>query len=101
MNFAAGADQDFQGRQRPVGLMGWLLMAPMLLWLFAFVVAPALILLVYSFCERDTLGQVVYQFNWSNYKRVFDPIYVKILLRSLWYAFLTTVLCVGIGYPVA
>ncbi|MBX7157924.1 MAG: ABC transporter permease [Verrucomicrobiae bacterium] len=101
MNFAAGADQDFQGRQRPAGLMGWLLMAPMLLWLLAFVVAPALILLVYSFCERDALGQVVYKFNWSNYTRVFNPIYVKILLRSLWYAFLTTVLCVGIGYPVA
>jgi spermidine/putrescine transport system permease protein len=32
---------------------------------------------------------------------VFDPIYLGILGRSVGYAALTTVLCVGIGYPVA
>ena len=46
--------------QRRPGLLGWLLMAPMLLWLVAFVVAPTVILLVYSFCQRDELGQIVY-----------------------------------------
>jgi spermidine/putrescine transport system permease protein len=80
---------------------GWVLLAPMLLWLAAFVVVPMGILLVYSFCQRDDLGRVVFSFSWENYERVFDPIYLGILGRSVGYAGLTTVLCVGIGYPVA
>ena len=89
------------GPSRRPGWVGWLLIAPMLLWLAFFVVAPTAILFVYSFCARDALGQVVYDFNLGNYARVFDPIYLKILLRSLGYAALTTMLCALAGYPVA
>jgi spermidine/putrescine transport system permease protein len=73
----------------------------MVLWLVVFVVAPTAILLVYSFCERDELGRVVYQFTTENYRRVLDPVYVRIFLRSIGYAGLTTGICVVIGYPVA
>ena len=38
-------------------------MAPLFLWVAAFVVAPTLIMLVYSFCERGTLGGVVFDFT--------------------------------------
>jgi spermidine/putrescine transport system permease protein len=72
----------------------------MLAWLALFVVAPAAILLVYSFASRGALGAVEFGFSWDNYARVFDPIYVRILGRSVGYAALTTVLCVVIGYPV-
>jgi len=87
--------------QRQPALPGWLLLSPLLLWLLLFVIAPAAILLVYSFCRRDALGQVVYDFNLDNYKRVFDPIYLRILWRSLFYAGLSTLFCLVIGYPVA
>ncbi|AHF91289.1 ABC transporter permease [Opitutaceae bacterium TAV5] len=80
---------------------GWVLIAPMLLWLALFVVVPMCILFVYSFCQRDDLGRVVFSFTWGNYVRVFDPVYLKILGRSVGYAALTTVLCTAIGYPVA
>lgn len=79
----------------------WFLLTPLLVWLVAFVVVPNAILLVYSFCERDELGRVVFSFTVENYQRVFDPIYVRIFLRSIGYAALTTVLCIVIGYPVA
>jgi spermidine/putrescine transport system permease protein len=96
------------GGRRP-GFFGWLLMTPMLLWLFAFVVAPTLILVVYSFCQRDELGQVVYEFSWTNYRRIFfdsetgefGTTYVSVLLRSVIYAGLTALICLVIGYPVA
>lgn len=81
--------------------LGWLLLAPMLAWLLLFVVIPLGILLVYSFCQRDDLGRVVFSFTWDNYQRVFTPIYLAILWRSVVFAALTTALCVGIGYPVA
>jgi spermidine/putrescine transport system permease protein len=73
----------------------------MLIWLVAFVVIPMGILVVFSFCTRDDLGRIVYSFTWGNYARVLDPIYLKILGRSIGYAALTTVLCVVIGYPAA
>jgi len=86
---------------RAPGAIGWLLMTPMVVWLLAFVIAPTLILFVYSFCQRGQLGEVVFDFTWENYARAFDARYLKILLMSIWYAALTTAFCVVIGYPVA
>jgi len=79
----------------------WLLLAPMILWLACFVVVPSAVLLVYSFCERDELGRVVFSFTLENYARVADPLYLRIFARSAGYAALTTALCVLAGYPVA
>ncbi|MBS0664495.1 MAG: ABC transporter permease [Verrucomicrobia bacterium] len=79
----------------------WLLLTPMIAWLVLFVVAPTAILLVYSFCERDEVGRVVFTFSLENYRRVFDPIYLRIFARSVGYAGLTTVICILAGYPVA
>jgi len=95
--------------QRRPGFLGWLLMTPMVLWLVAFVVVPTAILLVYSFCQRDELGQVVYHFSWENYRRIFidsdtghfGTVYWTITLRSIIYATFTTGACLLLGYPVA
>src|SRR5882724_12894524 len=100
---------DSNANQRRPGFFGWLLMTPMLLWLVAFVVVPTAILFVYSFCQRDELGQVVYHFSWENYRRIFidsdtgqfGTVYWTVFLRSVVYAALTTAICVVIGYPVA
>jgi ABC-type spermidine/putrescine transport system permease subunit I/ABC-type thiamine transport system substrate-binding protein len=85
----------------PPGLRGWLLMSPLFLWLTAFVIAPTAIMLVYSFCTRDELGQVVFEFTLDNFKRVVDGTYLKILFNSVVYAGITTVICLVAGYPVA
>ena len=89
------------GPQRPPGRVGWLLLSPLLLWAVAFVVAPAVIMLVYSFARRGTLGGVVLGFTLENYAGVFDPVYLQIVIRSIFYAGITTVLCLCMGYPVA
>jgi spermidine/putrescine transport system permease protein len=86
---------------RSPSLRAWLLLAPTIAWVLVFVVAPTAILFVYSFCDRDELGRVVFSFTWQNYVRIFDPLYVRILGRSIGYAALTTVLCIAIGYPMA
>lgn len=88
-------------RQREPNPITWLLLAPLLTWIAAFVVAPALIMLIYSFCERGTLGGVVYRFTLANYAAALDPIYLRIMVRSVIFAAITTALCVVIGYPVA
>ncbi|MFT3829201.1 MAG: ABC transporter permease [Opitutaceae bacterium] len=96
----ASTDNSAGTKRAPRGI-GWLLLTPLLGWLGLFVVLPTAILFVYSFCQRDELGQVVFSFTWSNYARIFDPVYLGIFGRSLWYAGLTTALCLAIGYPVA
>jgi spermidine/putrescine transport system permease protein len=89
-----------RGRSVP-GVLPWLLLTPTVLWVVAFVVAPTAILFVYSFCERDELGRVVFNFTVDNYSRIFDRVYLWIFARSIGYAALTTALCIVIGYPVA
>jgi spermidine/putrescine transport system permease protein len=87
--------------RRSPGRAGWLLLSPLILWAAAFVVAPAVIMLVYSFAKRGTLGGVVLEFTLENYAGVFDPVYLRIVIRSLYYAALTTAICLAAGYPVA
>jgi spermidine/putrescine transport system permease protein len=100
MHVPAATATPTTDRSRP-GWVAWALLAPMALWLVLFVVIPGIILLVYSFCERDEVGGVIFNFSFENYRRVFDPVYLKIFRRSIAYSALTTVLCVVIGYPVA
>jgi spermidine/putrescine transport system permease protein len=88
-------------KQRPASAAAWLLLAPLLVWVAAFVVAPTVIMLVYSFCQRGTLGGVIYDFTTANYKAVLDPTYLKILIRSVEFAAVTTIACLLLGYPVA
>jgi spermidine/putrescine transport system permease protein len=88
--------------QRTPSRLAWLLLAPLVVWALAFVVAPALIMLVYSFLERGTLGGV----KWgpptlASYANVGNPVYLRIVVRSIGYAGLTTALCLVAGYPVA
>ncbi|MEB2345431.1 MAG: ABC transporter permease [Deltaproteobacteria bacterium] len=92
---------DPAAARRAPGRIGWLLLAPLIAWVLAFVVAPAVIMLVYSFAHRGTLGGVVPGFTLEHYAGVLDPVYLRIVARSIGYALLTTVLCLAAGYPVA
>jgi spermidine/putrescine transport system permease protein len=90
-----------EDRRRLPGRAGWLVLSPLIAWAVAFVIAPAVIMLVYSFARRGTLGGVVLGFTLENYASVLDPVYLQIVIRSILYAALTTFLCLAAGYPVA
>lgn len=145
----APADTASAYKRRP-GLLAWLVLSPLLLWLVVFVVVPTVMLVAVSFAERDSLGRVVWSFNTQNYLRALDwdtmqnlprllpdnireqtaalqndantaPTlgqrvagfwkglgatyneftWFKVLVISVWYAFLTTIICMAIGYPAA
>jgi len=78
-----------------------LLLAPPIIWIAIFLVAPCLLVVGLSFFERGTYGGVVYHFNVDNYIRAADWLYAKIFLKSFWIAMLTTALAILIGFPVA
>lgn len=91
---------------RPYSLIA---LAALVLGIFFFL--PLVIMLVFSFAQRDTYGGIkpipdlwayITSFQWtSNYIRSMEPIYIEIYFRSLWMAIITTLLCLFIGYPMA
>jgi spermidine/putrescine transport system permease protein len=79
----------------------WSLLGPGTLWLIAFFAVPILIMLVYSFMPRGIYGGVDPGFTLGNYARFFDPLYLRILQRTIVIAVVCTLLCLLIGYPMA
>lgn len=78
-----------------------LLLAPATLWLLVFTLIPVGIVMYYSFLTRGAWGSVTSELTLENYQQLLDPTFGRVLLRSLWMAALTTVLCLGSGYLLA
>jgi len=86
---------------RSVGFRILVLLSPSLFWLIVFFVVPLVIVFIYSFLKRGPYGDIRWEFNLQNYVRFFDPLYLKIFLRSFKIAGITTALCFLLGYPMA
>jgi spermidine/putrescine transport system permease protein len=71
------------------------------LWLLLFFLLPTAIVFAYSFARRGPYGAVAWAFTLENYARLFDWLYIRVFLVSVWLALLTTVICLVIGYPFA
>ena len=86
---------------RKKGFLAAFLLLPSAFWLIVFFLIPLLLVFVYSFGQRGTYGGVVWHLTIRNYLRIFDPLYIKIFIRSVWIAVATTVLTFLFGYPIA
>ena len=102
-------------------LQGTLLSSPSLIWMIVLLIIPLILVVVTSFGGRDADGNVVYKFSLDNYIRLtgysatescgigaeavpppcFNNLYYDILRRSLELAFETTLIVIGLGYPLA
>ncbi len=94
-------------------LRGWLL-APSLIVIGFFLLAPVCMMLIYSFLTKDFRGGVIWEFSLAAYDQfIFDRglfgdeppkiewIYITIFWRSIWQAAIATILCLVIGFPTA
>ncbi|GAB4524726.1 MAG: ABC transporter permease [Anaerolineae bacterium] len=79
---------------------GFLLALPALLWLAIFFILPLTIVFIVSFMTRGTGGSAVLPLTLDNYERVFD-VFDGIFIRSIRIAFVTTLICLVVGYPLA
>jgi spermidine/putrescine transport system permease protein len=75
--------------------------APPMLWLVAFFLVPMAIIWSYSFGENTSLTQIAVNGTFSNYMHAIQPLYLGIILKSFWFAALTTLFCLALGFPVA
>jgi spermidine/putrescine transport system permease protein len=74
---------------------------PPTFWLFAFFLIPLAIIWSYSFGENKNLVEIVIDGTFSNYVHAIQPLYLGIIVKSFWFAAITTFLCLVIGFPVA
>src|ERR1022692_1704784 len=82
-------------------------------WLLLFFVVPFVIVLKISFSDIDLAippykpllewvgkNSLAIKVNFNNYAFLFtDDLYIKALLNSIKVAFISTVYCLGVGYP--
>jgi spermidine/putrescine transport system permease protein len=63
--------------------------------------APLTIVIAYSFQTRGAYGGVALPWTLENYLRLLDPLYIRILLRTVLLAAVSTALCLLLGFPLA
>ncbi len=70
-------------------------------WLLIFVFIPNLMIIGTSFLTRDDANLIEMTFTLSNYEKLIDPLYAKVVWHSFYMAVIATLLCLVIGYPFA
>ncbi|MBO5356808.1 MAG: ABC transporter permease [Clostridia bacterium] len=69
--------------------------APHVMWAVLFIIAPLFFVVYYAFTDKDG------NFTFDNIAELAQASYLEIFLRSLCFAFLATVICLIIAYPIA
>ena len=76
-------------------LLGQMAAAPHIVWSVLFIVAPLIFVAYYALTDAEG------HFTLSNFGALFTAEYLEIFARSACFAFLATVICLVIAYPVA
>ncbi|HIK26584.1 MAG: ABC transporter permease [Oscillatoriaceae bacterium SKW80] len=98
------ATSNYQSDLKRLGskLLGPLvLLGPAGLWLFLLLVIPTLVIFELSLVPNIKPGELVIPSGIDNYLRVFEPIKLQVMGRSLFFSIGTTILCLLLGFPVA
>lgn len=86
---------------RPNTFLAMLPALPVMAWVLAFILIPMVIMAVFSLWRyHDFDLQPIW--NLDNYRAVFQqPVYARVMLRTLKIALLVTIGCVAVAYPFA
>ena len=105
--------EDQLRKRRRENLVRGTLLSPALLTICGFLIAPLLIVLVYSFLTPGTYGGVIWEWTFDAYIQflferdifdeslVFSTAYLEIYSRSFVQAIVATIACFIIGFPTA
>lgn len=74
---------------------------PLTLWMSVFFVIPMLIVLSYAFLTKGTYGGVQMIFTLKNFNVFFEPIFLKILFRTIYISIAVTLITVLLAVPTA
>ena len=68
------------------------MVGPTSLWLLFFLLIPLIYVVVISFMTKGAYGGVVGKFSIDSYKKIFDPLYLTVMWKSVVMAFETSVI---------
>lgn len=67
---------------------------PYIVWMMIFIFSPMLLVVYYAFTTDGN-------FTAAGLVNAFDPLYLQVLLRSIYLALIATICCIALGYPIA
>ena len=74
---------------------------PYIVWAGIMIGIPMLLIILYAFTSSGN-SVTTFSFSLDNFANFFqDSVFIQVLLKSLQIAFMTTVICILIGYPAA
>ena len=74
---------------------------PYVIWIAIMILFPMFLITIYAFTSEGN-DVTSFKFTLSNFTRfITDPVFVDVLLRSLYIAIITTIICLVVGYPIA
>lgn len=76
------------------------LVKPYLIWSFVIIIAPLLLIMLYSVTTGGN-NLVNIQFTIDNFTKIAEPIYLTVMVRSFKIGLITVGLCFILGYPLA
>jgi len=80
----------------------YILLTPLLLWLFLFLVLPYCFILAQSVLTTDHFGKVIYHLNVDSYIKIFtNALYYETLTRTFIYAVIVALSCILLSLPLA
>lgn len=76
------------------------LVKPYVLWPFLLIVLPLALILLYSITTGDN-SLITIHFTLDNFRKISDPIYLNVFIKSLQMGLITTGVCLVLAYPMA
>lgn len=76
------------------------LVKPYVLWSFLLIVLPLALILLYSITTGDN-SLITIHFTLDNFRKISDPIYLNVFIKSLQMGLITTGVCFVLAYPMA
>ena len=76
------------------------LIKPYVFWSFLLIVVPLLLIVLYSVTAGDNSVLTIH-FTLDNFKKISDPVYLNLFIKSLKMGLITTGICVVFAYPMA
>ena len=76
------------------------LVKPYVLWSFLLIVLPLALILLYSITTGDN-SLITIHFTLDNFRKISDPMYLNVFIKSLQMGLITTGVCLVLAYPMA
>ena len=73
---------------------------PYVIWSFLLIALPLILIVLYSLTTGDN-SLLTIHFTLENFKKILDPVYINVFVKSMQMGLLTTLICVILAYPMA